>query len=66
MRSNTGGYNTPGHRKPPKSYRGPMKGNEYRYRERHAVIVTCDDEPHQKQVYEALRAAGHKCRVVAV
>lgn len=55
-----------GQRRPPPSYKGPMGPNGFRYRGKHGVIVVCRDESHQAEVYEALRASGHKCRVVTV
>lgn len=35
-----------------------------RYREQFGVIVICEDEAHQRRVYEELSSAGHSCRVV--
>jgi len=66
MRSNAGGYNTPGGKKPPTSYRGPMGPNQFKYRPKYGVIVICRDEAHQKQMHETLKAEGHKTRVVTV
>ncbi|VFR34576.1 hypothetical protein ANDA3_3730 [plant metagenome] len=40
--------------------------NGFKYREQFGVIVKCRDEAHQRQVYDALKAAGHKLRVVTV
>jgi ParB-like chromosome segregation protein Spo0J len=40
----------------------PPEGN--RYKEQYGVIVICDGEAHQREVYEALAAQGYKCRVV--
>ena len=37
-----------------------------RYKNRYGVIVLCRDEGHQQAVYDALRADGHKLRVVTV
>jgi ParB-like chromosome segregation protein Spo0J len=34
------------------------------YQEQYGVIVICDDETNQREVYEALRDAGYNCRVV--
>lgn len=34
------------------------------YSEQYGVIVTCRDEPHQREVYEALTEQGFACKVV--
>ena len=34
------------------------------YSEQYGVIVTCRDEPHQREVYEALTGQGYACKVV--
>ncbi len=34
------------------------------YREQYGVIVLCDDEAHQKTIYERLASQGLKLRVV--
>jgi hypothetical protein len=49
---------------PPLPPGAPGRPKGFRYREQYGVIVVCRDEPHQRAVYEALRAAGHACRVV--
>lgn len=36
------------------------------YKNQYGVIVICNDEEHQKKVYEQLLAAGHKLKVVTV
>ena len=53
----------------PKRARRPLPGSPERpepdrYREQYGVIVICDDEPHQRQVFEALRPRGWRLRVV--
>lgn len=35
-----------------------------RYKEQYGVIVICEDEGHQKDVYSKLQAQGHECRIV--
>ncbi len=37
---------------------------ESNYREQYAVMVVCDDAPHQEQVFEKLTAEGFVCKVV--
>ena len=38
----------------------------YSYESQYGVIVTCEDEEHQKKVYEALAEQGYECKVVVV
>ena len=38
----------------------------FTYKEQYAVIVMCDGEEHQKQLYEELKGKGHNCKVVVV
>jgi len=40
--------------------------NGFKYRERFGVIVICQNETHQEQVYKRLHAAGEKLKVVTV
>lgn len=40
--------------------------NGYKYRPQYGVVVICNDERHQAQVYEALKAAGYTLKVVCV
>ena len=40
--------------------------NGFKYRQRYGVIVICRDEAHQRDVFQALKRAGHKIRVVTV
>lgn len=40
--------------------------NGFRYRERFGVIVICADAAHQERVYNRLRKAGDRLRVVTV
>jgi hypothetical protein len=42
----------------------PGDPGEERYREQYGVIVLCDDETHQEQVYNTLMQQGYECRVV--
>lgn len=37
---------------------------ESNYREQHAVMVVCDGEAHQREVYDRLMALGYNCKVV--
>jgi hypothetical protein len=36
------------------------------YQPQYGIIVICQDEAHQKAVYEALQAAGYTLKVVVV
>jgi hypothetical protein len=38
----------------------------YKYRPQHGVIVVCEDETHQREVYDRLRGDGLRCKVVTV
>lgn len=38
----------------------------FNYQSQYGVIVICDDEDHQKRVFDDLSAAGHKVKVVVV
>lgn len=38
----------------------------YTYKQQYAVIVICNDEKHQEQIYNELKDDGHKCKVVVV
>lgn len=40
--------------------------NGFKYRPQYGVIVLCEDERQQCQVYDRLRTLGHRCKVVAV
>jgi len=42
----------------------PGDPGEDRYQEQYGVIVICDDEAHQEQVYNALKDEGYDVRVV--
>ncbi|MGB3749458.1 MAG: hypothetical protein WA961_14760 [Rhodanobacter sp.] len=44
----------------------PPGKNGFAYRERYGVIVLCADAAEQERVYNRLRTAGHKLRVVTV
>lgn len=39
---------------------------EFKYKEQYGVIVICDGEADQKEVYEKLLAMGYKLKVVTV
>ncbi len=40
--------------------------NGFNYKQQFGVIVVCNSERHQEQVYNQLRARGMKCKVVTV
>lgn len=40
--------------------------NGYRYREQFGAVIVCEDAGHQERLYDQLRAAGHKVKVVCV
>jgi len=48
-----------------KEKRPPGK-NGFKYREQYGVLVVCRDARHQEQLYNKLKAAGHKLKVVTV
>lgn len=50
----------------PTSPKRPPGRNNFKYQPRYGVIVLCADEQHQRIIYEQLKAAGHKVKVVAV
>lgn len=39
---------------------------EFNYKEQYGVIVICEDEKKQQEVYERLLAEGYKLKVVTV
>ena len=43
-----------------------MATKEINYKEQYGVIVMCDDEQHQRKVYEDLKKKGLKLKVVTV
>ena len=45
--------------------KAPAK-NGFRYQPKFGVIINCDDEEHQKHVYDALNAQGYSLKVVVV
>ena len=45
--------------------RKPAEKKRDAYREQYGVIIICDDEAHQKRVYDDLRGRGYRPRVVA-
>ena len=49
---------------PPLPADAPGRPPTSRYREQFGVIVLCHDEAHQANVYDALTAQGHACKVV--
>ena len=38
----------------------------FSYKEQYAVIVICNDEKEQEEIYNRLKEEGHKLKVVAV
>jgi hypothetical protein len=45
----------------------PMLGrNGFKYHQQYGVIVVCESERRQEQIYNQLRARGLKCKVVTV
>lgn len=40
--------------------------NGYQYKPQFGVLVHCNDELHQQQIYEQNKAQGLKCKVVAI
>lgn len=45
--------------------KAPAK-NGFKYKSKFGVIVNCDDEIHQKHVYEQLHKQGYSLKVVVV
>lgn len=43
---------------------GDFGDNGVAYKSQYGVIVICEDEVEQKNVYSALTGAGHKCKIV--
>lgn len=43
-----------------------MATKEINYKEQYGVIVVCEDEKHQRKVYEDLKKEGLKLKVVTV
>lgn len=43
-----------------------MATKEITYKEQYGVIVMCDDERHQSEIYEDLKTKGLKIKVVTV
>jgi hypothetical protein len=43
-----------------------MATKEINYKEQYGVIVMCNDEEHQRKVYEDLKKEGLKLKVVTV
>lgn len=39
---------------------------KFKYKQQYAVVVICEDEAEQQDVYERLLADGYKLKVVAV
>ena len=44
---------------------GSGKNSAFNYQEQYGVIVMCEDEAHQQEVYETLAGMGYDCKVVA-
>ncbi len=49
---------------PTKPTKKPRKVPASKYREQYGVIVLCDDEKHQKAIYDNLALQGLKLKVV--
>ena len=49
-----------------KNMEGQKKKNKYTYKPKFGVIVICDNEKHQMQVFEHLKQFGYKLKIVAV
>lgn len=45
--------------------KAPAK-NGFKYQPKYGVIVICDDEAHQQQVYDNLKSQGYRLKVVVV
>lgn len=43
-----------------------MATKEINYKEQYGVIVMCEDEQHQRKIYEDLKKEGLKLKVVTV
>lgn len=43
--------------------KAPAK-NGFQYQPKYGVIVICDDETHQQQIYDDLKSQGYKLKVV--
>lgn len=46
--------------------RSPAEKAQFKYRQRYGVIVVCEDERHQRRVFERLRRNGLNLKVVVV
>jgi hypothetical protein len=46
--------------------RSPAAKAQFKYRQRYGVIVVCEDERHQRRVFERLRRDGLNLKVVVV
>ena len=40
--------------------------SKFKYKQQYAVVVMCESEADQEDIYERLRAEGYKLKVVAV
>lgn len=49
---------------PPLPPGAPGRPKDDRYRQQYGVIVVCAGEAEQRRVYAALKAKGHRCKVV--
>lgn len=49
---------------PPLPQGAPGKPKGTRYKQQFGVIVLAGDEPGQKALFDALKAQGHRCKVV--
>lgn len=39
---------------------------QFKYKEQYGVVIICNDESHQKEVFEKLKKQGLKLKVVSV
>jgi hypothetical protein len=44
----------------------PREAVTFKYRRQFAVVVACDDEKAQQEIYARLHRSGYRCKVVCV
>ena len=59
------GFDLPEPGEPEEKPDGGQKETSFNYQEQYGVIVMCESEAHQEEVYETLRGMGYDCKVVA-
>jgi hypothetical protein len=59
------GFDLPEDGEPEEKQGGGQKETSFNYQEQYGVIVMCESEAHQEEVYEALTGLGYDCKVVA-